>query len=87
MNGPRPRLAVHGAGRMGRLVAEFARDEGFELAGVVSRHHPGELPGARWYPGLDAPAGGRNGAGPPSGEGLTWRRPERPMITSKAARR
>lgn len=53
MTGDRPRLAVHGAGRMGRLVAEHAADFGFDLVGIVSRHHPGDT-GEDWAPGLDA---------------------------------
>lgn len=49
-----PRLVVHGAGRMGRLVAAEAAAQGFRLAGFVSRHHPGGLEQGRWFPGLDA---------------------------------
>jgi 4-hydroxy-tetrahydrodipicolinate reductase len=39
---------------MGRLVAKHAADFGFELAGLVSRHHPGAELDAPWVPGLDA---------------------------------
>lgn len=54
MTDDRPRLAVHGAGRMGRLVAAHADDFGFDLVGIVSRHHPGDDLNAPWVPGLDA---------------------------------
>lgn len=44
---------------MGRLVAGLADESGFELLGVVSRHHPGgaAMDGSGqdgWYPGLEA---------------------------------
>ncbi len=54
MNAARPTLAVHGAGRMGRLVLEEAGRLGYPVSGIVSRQHPGALEGARWFPGLDA---------------------------------
>ncbi|MEM1411408.1 MAG: dihydrodipicolinate reductase C-terminal domain-containing protein [Pseudomonadota bacterium] len=54
MTQARPRLVVHGAGRMGRLVAAAASAEGFQLQALVSRQHPGDLDGAQWRPGLDA---------------------------------
>lgn len=54
MNPSRPRLVVHGAGRMGRLVADLAEESGLSLAGQVSRHRPAELGSSPWYPGLDA---------------------------------
>lgn len=54
MSGAAPTLAVHGAGRMGQRVAALADTAGFELQGLVSRHHAGpEFTGA-WFPGLDA---------------------------------
>ena len=54
MNEARPGLVVHGAGRMGRLVAELAEESGLALLGQVSRHRPVEPCLTSWYPGLDA---------------------------------
>ncbi len=53
MTGAAPRLAVHGAGRMGRAVAELAPAHGFRLIGLVARHHPGDGQDGPWYPGFD----------------------------------
>ncbi len=39
---------------MGRQVLGLADELGFDLAGVVSRHHPGDAIATRWFPGLDA---------------------------------
>ncbi|KAA9133204.1 4-hydroxy-tetrahydrodipicolinate reductase [Marinihelvus fidelis] len=38
--GHRPRLALHGAGRMGRQLAEASESAGFSLVGVIARHQP-----------------------------------------------
>ncbi len=35
-----PKLALHGAGRMGRQLAEAAESAGFSLVGVIARHQP-----------------------------------------------
>jgi len=47
-------LVIHGAGRMGQQVAAQAREQGFAVQAIVSRHHPGALEGLSWRPGLEA---------------------------------
>lgn len=54
MTAGRLSLVVHGAGRMGRQVAEQAAEQGFDVLALVARHHPGELGAFNWRPGLDA---------------------------------
>ena len=51
---PAPRIAIHGAGRMGQGVAAEAQSRGWMVLGLVARHHPGSLDPWSWYPGLDA---------------------------------
>lgn len=54
MSDAAPSLVVHGAGRMGQRVAALASEAGYDVLGLVSRAHPGDVHGLRWFPGLDA---------------------------------
>lgn len=48
-----PTVVIHGAGRMGQQVAGQVVSQGFGILAVVSRHHPGDVAGAQWRPGLE----------------------------------
>ena len=50
--GTLPGLLVFGGGRMGRLVAEAAQGQGFELRAVVARQQPSWLDPALWRAAL-----------------------------------
>ncbi|MEJ2534752.1 MAG: dihydrodipicolinate reductase C-terminal domain-containing protein [Gammaproteobacteria bacterium] len=54
MTGPDPRLLLHGAGRMGRLVHDHAGDFGFTVAAVVAPERPPWLEDARYASALDS---------------------------------
>jgi 4-hydroxy-tetrahydrodipicolinate reductase len=48
------KLAIHGAGRMGHGVSAEAVSRGWDVLGLVSRHHPGTGVEPAWFPGLEA---------------------------------
>ncbi len=48
------RALIHGAGRMARMVlAQMPQFESYQLAGLVSRARPEDLPIAEWFDSLD----------------------------------